>query len=749
MAISTHVEKMILSVLLLIMVLPGSTAGVPRTVPESKDTTLIEARNLAKRVLGEQANLFIFKKFPCDTIRNSFEISAVDGKVLIKGNTGIDLASGLNWYLKKYCNARFTVIDEQLALPRTLPLPEVPETVRTPYKYRYFFNVCTFSYTMAWWGWKEWERQIDWMAMNGINLPLAITGQEAVWVEVYKELGLTNDQIDKFIAGPAYFPWGWMGNIDGFGGPLPGSWIESHKALQQKILHRERALGMTPVLQGFTGHVPESLVNIFPHAKIHKTGKWSAGFDGTWFLDPSDELFQRIGRLYIEKQTALYGTDHYYSADCFNEVDPDTNDTVFLADMSRSVYRAMSGADPRAVWVMQAWFLYYQQNFWKEPQSRAFIKAVPDDKMILLDLWGERFPVWKTKSSFYGKPWVWNVLSDFGGRTSMSGNISAITQNFREVLESPRKGNFSGIGMTMEYFGNNPVIQEYVMDLVWSNKVPDPSEWVREYVTDRYGSRNQHAEKAWEYMLGTVYNTHRQNGTFLCERPGFYDSKLSYRTNPVIAYNQDSLITSLEELLQCASAFGQLETYRFDVVNLTRQVLSPLGLQWIREVEKAYQDKDLGKIRSLRVRYLGLISDFDDLLGTRKEYLLGDWVEKAKWWGQNDREKNLYEWNAKNLITLWGTSCTEGQDDDLNNYALKQWSGMFRSYHLVRWTKFFDELEAAVQKGEPWDRSRFYQASCEWEQKWSAGHESFPVQPAGDPVSVAKDLWIKYKNDFH
>jgi len=144
-----------------------------------------------------------------------------------------------------------------------------------------------------------------------------------------------------------------------------------------------------------------------------------------------------------------------------------------------------------------------------------------------------------------------------------------------------------------------------------------------------------------------------------------------------------------------------------------------------------------------------LISDFDDLLATRQEYLLGDWVEKAKWWGQNDQEKSLYEWNAKNLITLWGKSCTEGQDDDLNNYALKQWSGMFRSYHLVRWTKFFDELEAAVQKGEPWDRSRFYQESCEWEQKWSARHESFPVQPAGDPVSVARDLWIKYKNDFH
>lgn len=137
---------------------------------------------------------------------------------------------------------------------------------------------------MAWWDWNEWERQIDWMAMNGINFPLAITGQEAVWTEVYKELGLSQKQIDDFLAGPAYLPWSWMGNIDGLGGPLPKSWIEKHKLLEQKILKRERELGMTPILQAFTGHVPESITEIYPKAKLHKTGNWSAGFGGTSFL---------------------------------------------------------------------------------------------------------------------------------------------------------------------------------------------------------------------------------------------------------------------------------------------------------------------------------------------------------------------------------------------------------------------------------------------------------------------------------
>lgn len=51
-------------------------------------------------------------------------------------------------------------------------------------RFRYYQNVCTVSYSSVWWDWARWEREIDWMALNGINLPLAFTGQEALWQEV-------------------------------------------------------------------------------------------------------------------------------------------------------------------------------------------------------------------------------------------------------------------------------------------------------------------------------------------------------------------------------------------------------------------------------------------------------------------------------------------------------------------------------------------------------------------------------------
>ena len=28
------------------------------------------------------------------------------------------------------------------------------------------------GYSFVWWTWKDWQKHIDWMALNGINLPL-------------------------------------------------------------------------------------------------------------------------------------------------------------------------------------------------------------------------------------------------------------------------------------------------------------------------------------------------------------------------------------------------------------------------------------------------------------------------------------------------------------------------------------------------------------------------------------------------
>jgi alpha-N-acetylglucosaminidase len=706
------------------------------------------AASLVQRVVPREARFFTIEELPRDNGLDVFEIESRGGQVVLRGSSGVAVASALEHYLERFGRVNVSNPLRPLRLPAALPA--VPEKIRvtTPYEWRYFFNYCTFSYSLAWWDWSQWEQMIDWMALNGINMPLAATGQEGTWQLVLRDLGFSDAQIAKFLVGPAYLPWSWMGNIDALGGPLPQNWIDSHVVLQRRILARERELGMTPVLQGFTGHVPESISSLFPAARVHKTGDWSAGFPGTYFLDPLDPLFQRIGKRFIERQTELFGTDHYYAADSFNEINPPTDDPVFCRNMGRAVYESMRSADPAAVWVLQGWFLYYQADFWKAPQARALLGAVPDDRMIVLDLWGDRNPVWQKREAFYGKPWIWNVLYNFGGKVSLNGDLPRIAANLSEVLRSPDKGKLSGLGMMMEGFGYNPVVPDFVLGMNWRSDVPPIESWAREWIDRRYGRRSEAAWEAWQILLATAYGSAPQTGTFVCERPAFFKPKTAYRTEPVSPYDPRLLVRAAEQFLAASPDLAGSDAYRFDLVNLTRQALGSLGLPLVNAVEQAYTRRDRPALEAAEGAVLQLMRDLDELVGTREEFLLGRWLGDARRWATTPEEARLYEWNARNIITLWGTTCTEGQNDDLNLYAHKQWQGLFTDYYLPRWQAFFVRLNTSLDTGAAFDRAPFVEASCRWEQQWSSRRDTFPTNPRGDSIAVARRLLAKYREQL-
>jgi alpha-N-acetylglucosaminidase len=190
------------------------------------------AEALVAPVVPGAASYFVLEEIPNVYGRDDFEVESRGAKVILRGSSGVALASALNWYLEHAVGMNVSNPLEPIDLP--VPLPRVRRRARvtTPYRYRYFLNYCTFAYSMAWLRWRDWEKLIDWMALKGVNLPLAITGQEAVWQLVLRDIGFSDEQIRSFLVGPAYLPWGWMGNIDLLGGPLPDSWIAEHVELE-------------------------------------------------------------------------------------------------------------------------------------------------------------------------------------------------------------------------------------------------------------------------------------------------------------------------------------------------------------------------------------------------------------------------------------------------------------------------------------------------------------------------------------
>ena len=173
---------------------------------KTTDPEVLAMQALLKRVVPEQASQFKIERLENDSV-DRFELESIGNKVVIRGNNANSMAVGLNRYLKYYCKAQYSWFkDEPLQMPEVLPaVPEkVSESARV--KERFFLNYCTYGYTMPWWDWSDWEHFIDWMALNGINLPLAITGQESVWYEVWSELGLTDEEIRSYFTGPAHLP---------------------------------------------------------------------------------------------------------------------------------------------------------------------------------------------------------------------------------------------------------------------------------------------------------------------------------------------------------------------------------------------------------------------------------------------------------------------------------------------------------------------------------------------------------------
>lgn len=478
-----------------------------------KKSAVAAAQGLIERLLPAYANSFILETIPEENGYDVFEIESRNDKVIIRGSTGVAIASGLNWYLKYYCNCYVSWSGDQLNLPETLPDVKPKFRKVTPYKYRYMFNYCTFGYSMPWWDWAQWERQIDWMALNGVNMPLAVTGQEAVWQIVLKKLGLSGEQIKAFLAGPPYLPFGWMGCLDGWGGPLPQSWIQSHVELEKKILDRERELGMTPVLQGFTGHIPSALKEKYPNSKAYEI-KWVDW--QTTFLDPLDPLFQKIGKMFVEEEIRLFGTDHLYASDSFIEMTPPRNEPEFLSGISKSIVGAMSAADPKAIWIMQGWPFYNQRKFWNAPQIEALLNAVPNDKMILLDLFSEVSPLWEQTNGYYGKPWVWCMLLNFGGNIQIQGPLQKVNRGPSEARFHPKGRKISGLGMTMEGFGVNTIMFDLLTEMTWRTEPVNLDDWVLGYTRYRYGRSNQAAETAWNQLQNSVYQNTYYNVTGGC-----------------------------------------------------------------------------------------------------------------------------------------------------------------------------------------------------------------------------------------
>ncbi|MGC8749926.1 alpha-N-acetylglucosaminidase [Hydrotalea sp.] len=695
---------------------------------------------LIKRTIPEKASFFDVEYKKKLSGNDFFEITTKKNKILLIGNNNVSIASALYYYLKNITHCSISWNGSNLKLPKILPKLAKKITCNTPYQYRYYLNYCTNNYTMTWWNWERWEKEIDWMALNGINMPLAIIGQNIIWHQLYRSMGFSEAQLKDYFTGPAYSSWFWMNNIDKWGGPLPYSWLKKMEILQRKILERERALDMMPILPAFTGHVPNSFKSIYPNANIKKVN-WGPGYDDVSILDPNDSLFKIIGTKFLKLQKKIFGTNHFYSADTFNENIPPTNDSLYLNNLSTTVYQTMATVDSNAIWVMQGWLFVNAPEFWQPKQIKALLNGIKNNNMIILDLWSETRPIWNKTEAYYGKKWIWCMLHNFGGNIGMYGKMDTVAILPSKTLKNPLSKNLSGIGLTPEGIEQNPVMYALMLENIWRDEPIELNNWLKNYATNRYGKTNNQIDSAWQILRKTVYNGGDTEGapeSIITGRPTL--KKDAIWTYTTLHYDPKKLLPVWKIFIENIAQLKNSDGFRYDLVDITRQVLANYADTLQQQIAISFKEKNLEHFNHLTVKYLNLLDDLDNLLQTRTDFLLGSWINNAKKMGNTKNEKLIFERNARNLITTWGD-----KNSGTHDYANKQWAGLIKDFYKQRWQQYFQFLK------ENWDnydeslkQNEFEEKIKDWEWKWVLQNNNYNNSTVGSSIKIATNLFEKY-----
>jgi alpha-N-acetylglucosaminidase len=712
----------------------SSCIAVNGATKSNVDADVANATALLQRLLHSNADSFTFRKSADKNGKDCFTIASEGSKIVITGNNANSMAMGLNRYLQKYCLTTVSWYDDiAVELPKVLPAVPAPESGEAKVKNRFFLNYCTYGYTMPFWQWPQWERIIDWMALNGVNMPLAITGEEAVYYNVYRKLGMTDSDIREFFTGPAYLPWHRMANIDSWNGPLPKQWLDNQIELQKRILDRERQLNMHPVLPAFAGHVPGKLHDIFPKSNIKDLTQW-AGFDAKYrchFLNPDDPLFAKIQKMFLTEQTKLFGTDHIYGVDPFNEVEPPSWEPNYLKKVSSDMFKTLTDVDKKAVWMQMAWMFFYDSKHWTPATIKALLNGVPKGRMILLDYHCENTELWKRTESFYGQPYIWCYLGNFGGNTPIYGNAKECAKRLDAALASGNS-NFVGIGSTLEGLDVMQFPYELLFEKAWTysngNFISINS------LADRHlGYASPVMRQAWNSLYNSIYvQLPSTNGILTNYRPKL--GKSDYRT--AITFSSDSLLKVWKQLVSVPDC--NRDAMRLDMIVVGRQALGGKFLDVKNDFDKAYSNHDIPALQRDSALMVGLLSDINSLTAMHPHCSLSSWLGLARDMGDTPALKDYYEHNARNIITTWG-----GTIDD---YASRTWAGLVSSYYTPRWTIFISDVIAAVRQGKEFSQKSYNAKVSAFEQGWvnSCAPIFVPNDSKADVLSFSKYLVSKY-----
>ena len=676
--------------------------------------------------------------------KDFFSITACENKVNITANNYISAFHGLYEYLKNYCNVQLSWCGNKNIEIDKLTMFDGTFSKTIDQKYRVYLNYCTLDYSMCWWDFEKWEKEIDFMAMNGINMTLAVVGAEAVLYETLLSFNFSKEEALNCISGPSFWAWQLMTNIIGYLPPKSEKYVYERLELGKKILNRLVEFGIQPIQQGFSGHVPTAVKEKFPNANVLMQRGW-CNYPKTAQIDPLDPFFKEFGTKYLETLESLMGNYHFIACDPFHESTPPKSSKEYLIQVGRVINSVYESFDSESVWVMQAWTM-----------REHIVKAVPKNRILILDLNSEKTPANK---NIWGYPVVSGMLHNFGGKNAMQGKLKKHCQN--KYLKLKENGaNVVGSGMFMEGIEQNPVIYDLQFELLTSSKKIDWSNWLDNYILRRYKKYSTTLRKAWNLLLETCYKDdgYEENavGSTLASRPQMMPKMTGPCCYSKVYYDTEKFEKAVALFLSVSDEFKDSDGYQYDLCDLMRQALSNRFYTNQKAFAKAHFWRKLSKVKEISEKQLDLLLDLDNLTSYRSEMCLSRWICDAQKLATDDEERKYFDMNARTLITLWGD--VNASTSALYDYSWREWSGLIKEYYYVRWSMFYKEViehmenhkRLVIKNGNDYvSRARYLNYDFgrklgKFELEWGKTYKEYEYPVDKDTVDISKKLAEKW-----
>lgn len=676
---------------------PPVFEGSVYDVPVTDEDIIEDVKGIIARTIGEKYvdgfELRLDRRLKTDY----YTVESLRGVVRLISNSGVGLASAFNCYLKEVCKCHVSRFGNRIELPQNLPQVKGKIERHTTFKHRYAYNYCAHSYSMSFWNEKDWQKELDFLAMNGVNIILDITGMEEVYRRFLTKLGYRLREIKNFLTGPSYFAWCYMANITGVGGPLHDNFFYESAELARKNHRRMQVLGIDVVLEAYNGMVPSDIAKKVRDIPTIEQGLWN-GLPRPLMIDPASVSYVKYATLFYECQKEVFGDiTKFFAGDICHE------GGSLKGTNEKDVYMNFVGALTKfrrdAVVIMQGW---------GENPTKSFIKyskPFRDEHVLMLDLFAESRPKSEGRSAPLSKfNYLYGMLNSFGGRMGIHGNIDVLPEKIRQ---SSKNSNFKGIALTAESNTSDPAVVDLFFSTVWED-IKDTNEWLKSFAERRYGARNENIEKSLEIQLKTALSDKYYNlgegapENLLCGRPeGRYD-KVSSWGNTKFGYNVKEFEDAAKLFLADYDKFKDNECYVYDAVNILRQVISNKIYGIILNMESEYKSKDYFAFLENGKKLLSLADTLDKILLNHKDFTLGEYLGKVEQYANklDDFTKELYLINAKALITTW-YSRPAANPGGLHDYSNRQWGDLVSQFYKVRWEKFIEFVQEEMDGKKP------------------------------------------------